>query len=48
VSFYDVRPIGELMMGQMIAKIVLSAVMVPLVIALVVRIGHWLDAGEGA
>lgn len=44
VSFYGVRPIGELMAGQMIAKLVLSAVMVPLVIALVVRIGRRLDA----
>jgi uncharacterized PurR-regulated membrane protein YhhQ (DUF165 family) len=44
VSFYGVRPIAELMMGQMIAKIVLSAIMVPLVIALVVRIGRKLDA----
>jgi hypothetical protein len=39
-----VRPIADLMAGQMIAKIVLSAVMVPLVIALVVRIGRKLDA----
>lgn len=45
VSFYGVRPIAELMMGQMIAKIVLCAVMVPLVIALVVRIGRKLDEG---
>ncbi len=43
VSFYNVRPIFDLMMGQMIAKIVLSAIMVPLVIALVVRIGRHLD-----
>jgi queuosine precursor transporter len=43
VSFYGVRPIGDLMAGQMIAKIVLSAIMVPLVIALVVRIGRKLD-----
>ena len=43
VSFYGVRPIGELMAGQMIAKLVLSAVMVPLVIAAVVRIGRHLD-----
>lgn len=48
VSFYGVRPIGDLMMGQMIAKIVLSAVMVPLVIALVVRIGRKLDGTEPA
>lgn len=44
VSFYGVRPIFDLMMGQMIAKIVLSAIMVPLIIALVVRIGRHLDA----
>ena len=44
VSFYDVRPIGELMLGQMIAKIILSILVVPLVIALVVRIGRKLDA----
>ncbi len=43
ISFYGVRPIGELMVGQMIAKIVLSAVMVPLVIAIAVRIGKRLD-----
>ena len=44
VSFYNVRPIMDLMLGQMLAKIILSAVMVPLVIALVVRIGRKLDA----
>ena len=48
ISFYGVRPIADLMMGQMIAKIVLSAVMVPLVIALVVRIGRKLDGTEAA
>ena len=47
VSFYGVRPIMDLMIGQMIAKIVLSAVLVPLVIALVVHIGRKLD-GEAA
>jgi hypothetical protein len=31
------------MAGQMVAKLVLSAVMVPLVIAAVVRIGRHLD-----
>ena len=46
VSFYDVRPIMDLMLGQMLAKIVLSAVMVPLVIALVIRIGKGLDAKD--
>jgi len=47
VSFYGLRPIADLMLGQMLAKIVLSAVVVPLVIALVVRIGHKLDAEQG-
>lgn len=44
ISFYGVRPIGELMLGQMIAKLVLSALFVPVVIWLVVRLGRWLDA----
>jgi uncharacterized integral membrane protein (TIGR00697 family) len=48
VSFYGVRPIGELMVGQMIAKIVLSAVMVPLVVMAVVAIGRKLDTDADA
>lgn len=44
VSFYGVRPIGDLMLGQMIAKVVLSAVMVPLLVMAVVAIGRRLDA----
>ena len=48
VSFYGVRPIWDLMLGQMIAKLALSAVIVPLVIALVVRIGKRLDTGAAA
>ena len=44
ISFYGVRPIGGIMLGQMIAKVVLSAVFVPLVIWIVVRIGRRLDA----
>jgi queuosine precursor transporter len=43
ISFYGVRPIAELMAGQMIAKIVLSAVMVPLVVMAVVAIGRRMD-----
>lgn len=43
ISFYGVRPIAELMAGQMIAKLVLSVIMVPVVIAAVVRIGRHLD-----
>lgn len=43
VSFWGVRPIAGILGGQMLAKLVLSAVMVPLVIALVVRIGRRID-----
>jgi len=42
-SFYGERPIAQLMAGQMLAKVVLSAVLVPVIIAAVVRIGHRLD-----
>lgn len=48
VSFYGERPIAELMVGQMLSKIVLSAVLVPFVIALVVRIGRNLDGKAAA
>lgn len=44
VSFYGVRPIASLMAGQMLAKVVLSAVLVPLIIALVMKIGRRLDS----
>ncbi|WP_245647530.1 queuosine precursor transporter [Novosphingobium lentum] len=43
VSFVGVRPIGSLIAGQMLAKVVLSAVLVPLIIAAVLRIGKRLD-----
>lgn len=43
VAFYGVFPIGALMGGQMIAKIVLSIVFVPPLIVLFVRIGRDLD-----
>ena len=33
VAFYGVRPIGELILGQALAKVVLSIVLVPLLIA---------------
>ena len=45
VAFYGVFPIGELMLGQMIAKVVLSIVLVPLLIYLFVALGRRLDAG---
>ena len=42
-SFYGVRPILDLMLGQMLAKVVLSAVLVPLIIWAVVAISKSLD-----
>ena len=43
IAFYGLFPIGELLLGQMIAKVVLSAVVVPLVIYLFVALGRHLD-----
>jgi len=44
VAFYGVFPIGELLAGQMIAKVVLSIVLVPPLIYAMVAIGRRLDA----
>ena len=44
VAFYGVFPIAELLLGQMLAKVVLSAVLVPPVIYAMVAIGLRLDA----
>ncbi len=44
LSFYGVRPIMDIMVGQMIAKVVLSAVMVPAIIWIVVTYGRKLDS----
>ena len=43
IAFYGVFPIGELLAGQMIAKVVLSAVLVPPSIYLFVALGRRLD-----
>jgi uncharacterized integral membrane protein (TIGR00697 family) len=43
VAFYGVFPIGELLAGQMIAKVVLSIVLVPPLIYIFVGIGRRLD-----
>ncbi len=43
VAFYGVRPIADLIVGQAIAKVILSIVMVPLLIMLLVGIGRRLD-----
>lgn len=43
IAFYGVFPIGELLLGQMLAKVVLSAVLVPALIYLFVGVGRRLD-----
>jgi hypothetical protein len=43
VAFYGVFPIGELLLGQMLAKVVLSAVLVPPLVTLFVAVGRRLD-----
>jgi len=44
IAFYGVFPIGELLLGQMLAKVVLSAVLVPPLVYLFVGLGRRLDA----
>jgi uncharacterized integral membrane protein (TIGR00697 family) len=44
VAFYGVFPIAELMLGQMLAKIVLSVVLVPPLIYAFVALGRRLDS----
>ena len=43
IAFWGVFPIGELLVGQMLAKVVLSAVLVPPLIYLFVALGRRLD-----
>ena len=43
VAFYGVFPIGELILGQMLAKVVLSAVLVPPLVYAFVGLGRGLD-----
>jgi uncharacterized integral membrane protein (TIGR00697 family) len=45
IAFYGVVPIGELLMGQLIAKVVLSAILVPILIYAFVALGRRLDRG---
>ncbi len=47
VAFYAVRPIGDLILGQALAKVVLSIVFVPPVIQLLVFVARRLDAPNG-
>ena len=44
VAFYGVFPIGELILGQMLAKVVLSIVLVPPLIYVFVGLGRRLDS----
>lgn len=44
IAFYGVFPITELLVGQMLAKVVLSAVLVPPAVYLFVAFGRSLDA----
>ena len=46
VAFYGVFPIGELMLGQMLAKVVLSAFLVPPLVYLFVALGQRLDGSS--
>ena len=43
IAFYGVFPIGELLLGQMLAKVVLSIVLVPPLIYVFVALGRRLD-----
>jgi hypothetical protein len=46
VAFYGVFPIGELVLGQMLAKVVLSAVLVPPLVYAFVGLGRRLDGAN--
>ena len=46
IAFYGVFPIGELLLGQMLAKVVLSLVLVPPLIYLFVGLGRKLDSTD--
>lgn len=46
IAFYGIFPIAELMAGQMLAKVVLSVTLIPLVITGLVAFGRNLDAAE--
>jgi hypothetical protein len=43
ISFYGLFPIGDLLLGQMLAKVVLSIVLVPPLVSLAVAFGRRLD-----
>lgn len=47
ISFYGLFPITDLLVGQMLAKVVLSIVLVPLLVTLAVAFGRRLDGPRG-
>ena len=47
IAFYGVFPISELLVGQMLAKVLLSALLVPPVIYAFVALGRRLDRSNG-
>ena len=48
IAFYKIFPIGQLLLGQMLAKVVLSAVVVPPLVYLFVALGRRLDSRQQA
>lgn len=46
IAFYGVFPIAELLVGQMLAKVVLSALLVPLLVMVFVALGRRLDRAD--
>ena len=48
VAFYGVFPIAELLLGQMLAKVVLSLILVPPLIYIFVGLGRRLDTPKAA
>jgi uncharacterized integral membrane protein (TIGR00697 family) len=46
IAFWGVFPIGQLLVGQMIAKVVLSAIVVPLLIYVFVGLGRRVDGAR--
>jgi hypothetical protein len=48
IAFYGVFPIGKLLLGQMLAKVVLSAILVPPLVYLFVGLGRRFDRSSAA
>lgn len=48
IAFYGVFPIGKLLLGQMLAKVTLSAILVPPLVYLFVALGRRLDKSNAS